>query len=135
MGPNDYIPFCEQLGWPEWKIDSSLFRLFWDRTCAVWKYQIHGRPNSKVWYDDDAVFDHVGLCIMEKWAREKFIKAGINILLLGETWYGDRMGGAYLTKNGWEYVGWDEALRFKTEHEANMAALKTLCKETDDGEA
>ena len=138
MGPDDYVPFCEQLGWPEWKIDGSLFRLFWNRTCAMWKYQIHGRPSSNIWHDDDdAVCDHVALCILEKWAREKFIKAGINIIQLGETWYAEKMGGGYLALDGteWRFWGWNNATRFSTYHAAAVAVLKTICKETDDGKA
>jgi len=140
MGPDDYIPICDALGeWPEWRNDDEGLqeRLKpWTRQ-ASHKWWFEWMDGNCKWHRGMQLAPHVALCILEKWFREKLTKAGISIIRRGTTYYCTRDGGAYLALDGtgWHFWGDGNATRFDTYAEAQLAAGKTLCKETDDGEA
>jgi len=130
MDPDDYIPLCKAMGWPEWQpalffIERLVRRSVVRNPEKAW--WIERRTDAaKEWRSKYWVCPHVALCILERWAREKLYEAG---------YYIAPSDAAYelFTVDRDEWMESMEAQ--ETEADAQIAALKTLCKETDDGEA
>ena len=121
MNPEDYIPLCEALGWPEWGGVRLRKRLRYDH--RRWQIEVVSPLERASWTTTEAF---IALCILERWAREKLYEAG---------YYIAPSDAAYelFTVDRDEWVESMEAQ--ETEADAQIAALKTLCKETDDGDA
>ena len=144
MTPDDYIPLCEKLGWPEWTQDGLRMRLVYYALEGVWVDELWGGPPAGIWHEESLFCAHVALCILEKWAREKLAQCGLRVLMDDITegrcrWSVSRWGPfGFLHKDGRTWVDCYNSTDvgdWPTEAEAQIAALKTLCKETDDGEA
>ena len=120
MTPDDYIPLCEKLGWPEW-VDGDRERLFHSKAWRIeWQPGEACGPKTDDWrwryYDWVAA--HVALCILEKWARETLEERGMTRTLH----YVDGRTRDVMWKDSQIVAVGD------TEAEAQIAALKTLCK-------
>ena len=126
--PEDYIPLCEKLGWPEWANEEEGVQ-FHERL-KPWpgqrshKWWIEWAVGNSVWHRQSHACPHVALCILEKWAREKLEEAGMTRTLH----YVDGRTRDVVWKDSQIVAVGD------TEAEAQIAALKTLCKENNDGD-
>ena len=143
MTPEDYIPLCDALDWPEWgdEEEGYLEGLGYSRSTGWW---LEWNDSAGDRQRGEQVAPHVALCILEKWFREKLDKRRIRIYRDDDptSYWASRLvehgPDLMLTVDGrWVEQApgqWSATASFPTEAEAQIAALKTL-KETDDGEA